>query len=113
MLDEAAEIRHNLNTETAPIAWSELERHFARGAVIHVDGSLNLLDVGVAFTKDDQMRVKGWLNGGEVGPLSTELAKDWASEERNLWAVVIAPWILVQDRGAADGDTEAVGKPDE
>src|SRR5690554_6148842 len=46
-----ADLRQHLNGETARIAWRELERHFARGAVVTVDPGLDLIDVAVFFFK--------------------------------------------------------------
>ncbi len=113
MLDQAAELRHTLNAETAPISWAELERHFARGVLVSVDESLNLLDVGVAFAKDDQMIVKGWLNAGKVGQVSTEQAKDWAKRNPQLWAVVVSPWILVQEKEIQPIREEGTDSPED
>jgi hypothetical protein len=41
------------------------------------------------------------LASGKVGDVSPDLARGWHQNNAELWAVVIAPWVLVQDR--ADG----------
>jgi len=33
-----------------------------------------------------------------VGEVSPDLARAWYERNAELWAVVIAPWVLVQDR---------------
>ena len=98
MNDTDAELRQILNNETGIIGWAEIEKHFARGVVIHVSSEANLLDVAVGFAKDDKMLVKSWLNDGSVSALSTEQAKDWQSRDPDIWGVVAAPWVLVQER---------------
>ncbi len=104
MLDQTAELRHTLNSETAPVQWKELEPHFARGVLIRVSPTLDLLNVGVAFSQDKQLQVKGWLVAKEVMVASIAEAKDWAERDPDLWAVVVSPWILVQERQTQDAD---------
>jgi len=83
---------------TARIEWAELERFFAKGQVIEVAGELDLVDVAVHVANDNGKQVDRWMQAGLFGLLVTESARDWASGERELWAVVVAPWILVQAR---------------
>lgn len=88
----------DLHTETAHITWSELEIHFARGVVIKVDASLDLVEVAATFANDDKLIVERWFTAGQVERLPTDTARDWNSREPELWAVVVAPWVLVQER---------------
>lgn len=89
---------HNeLNQQTAKIQWRELERHFARGVVLWVAPGQDLIKAAAAFLRDDAGIVQGWLDGGTVRKLSDEQARNYANEEAVLWAVVAAPWVLVQD----------------
>ena len=90
--------RAHLNLHTARARWSELAVHFARGAVLRVDPALDLVAVAQAFTEDDSSRVKPWLDSGEVAAVSDEEASVWADDDAGLWTVVVAPWVLVQDR---------------
>lgn len=87
-----------LHRETARIRWAELERHFARGVVIRVGAGLDLVEVATGFANDDSVQVETWLRNGQVGKLSLAGAKDWAARDPELWAVVTAPWVLVQER---------------
>jgi len=91
-----------LHAETARISWSGLERHFARGVVIQVAEALDLVEVAVSFANDDKPAVERWLTSGELQRLSVETAKAWSADEHQLWAVVVAPWVLVQARVAGD-----------
>lgn len=87
-----------LNQETSQIAWSELQRYFARGVVLHVDDSLDLIDVGYQVSVDNKYAVEGWVEQGSVGAVSDEQAQVWFEANRELWAVVVRPWVLVQER---------------
>ena len=86
-----------LNQQTAKIHWRELERHFARGVLLWVAPGQDLIEAAAAFLRDDAGIVKGWLDGGTVKKLSDEQARRYADDNAVLWAVVAAPWVLVQD----------------
>lgn len=97
MDDMDLDMRTKLNAETARLAWPELERHFARGAVIRVDKTLDLVDVAVCVATDDKTRVEVWMSAGVVGHPSTEDAEGWVEQQPDFWAVVVAPWVLIQE----------------
>ena len=86
-----------LNAETGRIGWPELQRHFARGVVIRVDGALDLVQVACAFVEDDRPAVEGWLKDGQVAKASLEEARRWEEARTEFWAVVAAPWVLAQE----------------
>lgn len=85
--------------QTARIEWPELERFFARGQLLRVAAGLDLVEVAVAIAEDDKPRVAAWLESGEVARMPTETAADYAQRRPALWAVVVSPWVCVQERG--------------
>jgi hypothetical protein len=89
-------LRLKLNQETARMRWEELQRFFAAGLVILVADSLDLIEVAVAFTNDDKDTVQAWLAQGTVAKASDDQAAMWLARDAQLWAVVVRPWILVQ-----------------
>ena len=97
MMDDNDELRAKINAETGKIGWKELERHFARGVVITVDGSLDLVEVAARFAEDDRAKVERWLTSGKVRRTTPEDAQHWADNDPDLWSVVVAPWVLVQE----------------
>ena len=98
MNDEAdVDLRTRLNLETGRLSWAELERHFARGVVIKVDASLDLIEVAVSVSEDDKKQVEEWMNGGLMGHPSMGDARDWVERQPEFWAVVVAPWVLIQE----------------
>ena len=99
--DTEGPLPQRLLRQTAMVLWKELERHFARGVVLHVDASLDLVDVAVNLVEDNQEQVKGWMKSGQVSVLSDSVAGKWATEQPVLWAVVAAPWVLVQENDPA------------
>lgn len=90
-------LRARLNAETGRLRWPELERHFARGMVIRVDAALDLVEVAARFAEDDRGEVERWLTEGTVRRAETADANRWARDDAALWAVVTAPWVLVQE----------------
>lgn len=89
-----------INAQTARIAWVELERHFARGVVVWVAPDLDLVEVAFHMARDEKPVIEQHMASGKLGQLTDEQASDWAGREAELWAVVAAPWVLVQERGA-------------
>ena len=87
--------------ETARIGWAELQPFFARGALLWVSAELDLIAVAVAVAQDDQASIAAWLAAAQVGMLEAVQATDWFERNPPLWTVVVAPWVLVQERGAA------------
>ena len=100
-MSEPVEIlRAKLNGETAKVAWAELQRHHARGVVVRVDGRLDLVEVALAMAQDDGASVGRWMQSGQLDKVSDEQAHDWLARDPELWSVVVAPWVLVQERAS-------------
>ena len=89
--------RAKINSETATIPWQELQRFFAAGKVMLVTAELDLVDVAVAFQRDDIDRVRQWTDDLHIEPVSDDQARSWVSTDAALWAVVVKPWVLVQE----------------
>ena len=87
--------------ETASISWAELQPFFARGALLWVNPELDLVAVAVAVAQDDKASIAAWLAAAQVGKLEAEQATDWLERNPPLWTVVVAPWVLVQERAGA------------
>lgn len=89
----------SLHEQTARIDWPGLERHFARGVVIEVADHLDLVEVAACLANDDKAAVSAWLDAGDIRHLPRETAQRWAqADAAQLWAVVVAPWVVVQER---------------
>lgn len=91
-------IRAKIISETARINWLELQKFYAAGSVISVAAELDLVDVAFAFSRDDKQQVAHWLQSGQVARTSEQQAQRWYQQQTELWAVVISPWVLVQDK---------------
>jgi hypothetical protein len=98
MSEPIPDLHARLNAETARIAWSELHTFFARGVVIRVGAELDLVEVAARMAGDDKTTIGSWTARGLVTPVSDEQARDWFARNPMLWAVVVAPWVLVQEK---------------
>lgn len=101
MDDASLTLLDKLNLQTARISWPELERFFARGRVLDVSTDLDLLEVASALAEDDLEKFSAWTQEKQVQHLQDNTAKQWVADDSNLWAVVIAPWVIVQNRHLA------------
>lgn len=86
-----------LNGETAHLGWNELQRHFARGVVIKVAPHADLVAVATTFARDDATQVQAWMTQGILAAASDTDALRWLESKQVFWAVVAAPWVLVQE----------------
>jgi len=89
--------RINLNLETSRIAWEELQRFFASGAAIFVSEELDLIDVAIQISKDNQKQVLQWMETAKVTRVTDAQALAWYEADAKVWAVVVRPYVLVQD----------------
>jgi hypothetical protein len=93
------ELLQKLNGETAKLSWKELEPHFARGVVVRIDPKLDLLQIALSFSRDDRSRVEMLMSSGSVALVSDDDAIGWTQAQPEFWAIVVAPWILIQQIG--------------
>ncbi len=100
--DERESLRARINAETARIDWRDLERHFAQGIVLRVSDGSDLVEMAVAMALDEREVISEALERGTIARAVEQDAVAW--QGRSLWAVVVAPWVLVQlDDGARRG----------
>ncbi len=90
-------IRDKLNTEAGKLEWHELEKFFAKGVVIRVAASLDLIDVAAAMAEDDVSSIAAWKAEGHIGPPSDDDVAAWLASKPLFWAVVVAPWVVIQE----------------
>jgi hypothetical protein len=91
-------LRQEYHRQTARIHWHELQTYYAHGSVIAVSPDLSLVDVAVQLGMDNTECFQRWIAAGEVAGVSDEQALKWYEANTPLWAVVAAPWVLVQQR---------------
>lgn len=91
-------MRETLLASMGPIEFSDIRAHLARGAVILVDPSLDLLEVGEAVARDDKARVAGWIESGLIGKPTLEQIEAWSKIEGAAWtSLVVQPFVLIRE----------------
>lgn len=95
---EAEALRTKLILETALMPWKELQRHFASGTMLAIDEKLDLIEVAMAIANDDKPAVVQWMSDNQLAKVSDAQALAWLEADIDLWAVVVKPWILVQQK---------------
>ena len=91
-------LRREYHNQTARIPWRDLQIHYAHGSVVMVGAGLDLVEVAVQLGLDNTAQFEQWIARGAVAPVSDEQALAWYESGEELWAVVAAPWVLVQSR---------------
>ena len=86
-----------LNAQTGRIAWSELARYFARGLVVTLEQGEDLLKVAEILIDDDAGAVQSMYEKGLLRRARDKDAMRWQENDTQFWAVVVAPWVLVQE----------------
>jgi hypothetical protein len=57
-----------------------------------------LIAAAEAMATDDGEKVAAWLAGDKVAKLSETRALDLFERDPSLWAVVVSPWIMIQEK---------------
>jgi hypothetical protein len=89
-------LKKKLNLDTARISWELLANYQKEEAVIEVDTGLDLIEVATDFALDNSQRVKAWLEAKQIRKVDDLQASKWLQQGQDVWAVVVAPWVLVQ-----------------
>ena len=86
-----------LALETAKIPWKELQYFFASGHAVYVSTELDLVRVARHVANDDKQVIDNWMQAGKISPVASDQARDWYDNDAQVWAVVVRPWIFIQD----------------
>ena len=92
-----ADVQDLLNAQTGKISWHELTRHFARGVVICVRQDQDLVNIANCLVKDEADEIKHLYAEKVIHRALDEDAQRWEENKTRFWAVVVAPWVLVQE----------------
>ena len=95
-INEETDLKTKIHSETAKIAWSELQPFFAKGMAVYVSHKLDLVKVAQALAEDNQQQFQDWMQDNLIANVSDTQASAWLDTNILVWAVVVSPWILVQ-----------------
>ena len=89
-------LRDEYHAQTARIHWHDLQTYYAGGSVIRVASALSLVNVAVQLGMDNTDQFQRWIAEGAIAPVTEAQALAWYECNREMWAVVAPPWVLVQ-----------------
>ncbi len=95
-------LRNKFEDEIGPADWKSLRAHFVRDAIIIVDASLDLIEVGIEAADNKTDRIEAWINGGMLTKPSPEDARVWEKGEIELLSIIVAPFVLVQHQSLTE-----------
>ena len=87
----------DLNRQTAKIAWHSLQPYFAQGQVLFVAANLDLIEVAAMIASDQKAPVAELMQQKTLHKVTDAQALTWFEQQAKLWAVVIDPWVVVQE----------------
>lgn len=90
------ELKVRFNHETSKISWQELQRFYARGVVIAVAREMDLIEVACQISRDNKPKIEAWLDQGSIYRMNDSQALQSHEQSAIHWAVVVAPWVIVQ-----------------
>jgi hypothetical protein len=93
-----AATRLRLEETAGVVMYDDLRTHLDRNAVFVVRRRVSLVECGVAVAMDDVDVVRQWIEKGHLRkPSRRELATWPEASERRWRAVVVQPYVLIQD----------------
>ncbi len=90
-------VRERLGQLVGPVVFADLQAHLARDAVFVVGPTLSLLECGVRVAMDDLAAVEAWVKSGALRKPSADERASWPIGARRWVALVVQPFVLVQD----------------
>ena len=94
--DDAQNTTEKLEKYTGVVDWEYLKPHYEAGALIYVDPSLSITEVGVSLADDDKEKVQAWLKSGDLIKPSEPHARWWQENKESFIALVVSPFVLMQ-----------------
>jgi len=98
MSDEISPLYAEIFGKTAQISWTELAPFFAKGLLLWIDSEQDLIEVAIAIVNDDKAQITQLMQSNRIRNLNDQDALDFHERDPQLWASVVSPWVLVQER---------------
>lgn len=90
--------REKLVLEVDVAEWQWLRAHGERGALLVVDRSLDLAEVGERMAEDDTRSIQGWLEAQLLGRPTEEQVAVWEGQpQKNFAVLIVSPFVLMQE----------------
>lgn len=90
-------LAQKLNRETAKTQWGVLAPFYAQGRMVGIAKGQDLIETAIAIAEDNAAKIKELQDKGLVFTPTDDNAKHWHESTATLWALVVNPWVLVQE----------------
>jgi hypothetical protein len=95
--DGQRDLRQELTELLDEATWEWLSPHADRDAIIIVDTSLDLVEVGLALARDQTQSVKHWIAEQLLSKPSLAQKMRWDQDnQKRFSALIIQPYVLIQ-----------------
>ncbi len=95
-MNEELPLKQKLNLETAQISWQELELFFAKGCLLQVEKGLDLVTIAEQVASNQKDQIEALILNKKIAFVTAEWAKKNCQPTTQVWAVVIAPYVICQ-----------------
>jgi len=88
-----------LSAQVDTARWHWLQAHNERGALILVEGMLDLALVGERLVADDRVTVESWLASRLLSKPTAEQIENWnALPDKSFSMLIVSPFVLIQEQ---------------
>ncbi len=94
--EESLTTAEKLNLETAVLKWKDLALFFAKGTLLRVDESQDLIEVATYIADNNQTALKPLITNKLIEFATAEWVKENTYEDKEFWTLVVAPYVICQ-----------------
>ena len=94
------EIQEKLKSESFDADWTMLEEHHQRGALVLVDASLDIFEVGAHLALDNVEVIKKYMEERKIEKVSDDMTLAWKKNEtkKQFLFTIVQPYVLIQKK---------------
>ncbi|MCB9796320.1 MAG: DUF2288 domain-containing protein [Alphaproteobacteria bacterium] len=97
-------LREKLRGELSEASWRLLLEHHVRGALVHVDPSVDLVEVAASIAEDQTALVRAWMQSGLVGTPSDDQVRVWAHRGQVFRFLIVQPFVVASPLSSPTAD---------
>ena len=94
--EESLSTSEQLNLETAQIKWLDLQVYFAKGKLLIIDNSIDLIKAASLIADNDTAKISELIESRKISFATIKWAKQHCTELTDFWAVVVSPYVVAQ-----------------
>jgi len=96
LAEESLTTEQRLNLETGKLSWKDLELFFAKGNLIRVEKSSDLIEVAALIADNKHHEIEGLIANRQIEFMTPGWVKENCERNTAFWTVVVAPYVVCQ-----------------